>query len=101
MLYALTQKLSGPFGAAEIKAVFQSIFRASLDIQDRERRRGLKVLGRDLVPPGGIRVRDVAIGDGQPVLITGPCSVETTEQMETIAEVMDADTDNQIMHRGA
>jgi 3-deoxy-7-phosphoheptulonate synthase/chorismate mutase len=101
MLFTLTHKVNGPFGPAEIKAIFQSIFRASLDIQDRERRRGLKVLGHDLVPPGGIRVGDVAVGDGEPVLITGPCSVETPEQMETIAAFMATLPVKQILRAGA
>jgi 3-deoxy-7-phosphoheptulonate synthase/chorismate mutase len=39
----------------------------------------------DLVPAGGIRVGDVAIGTGVAVVMAGPCSVETAEQMERIA----------------
>jgi 3-deoxy-7-phosphoheptulonate synthase/chorismate mutase len=85
MLHALTARATPAFGAAEIREVFQTIFRASLDIQDRERRRGLRVMSRDLVPPGGIRVGPVEIGGGRPVLFAGPCSVETPEQMDTIA----------------
>jgi 3-deoxy-7-phosphoheptulonate synthase/chorismate mutase len=75
----------GAFGPAEIREIFQAVFRASLDIQDRERRKRMHVHRRDLVPAGGLRVADVAIGAGAPVLFVGPCSVETPEQMETVA----------------
>jgi len=88
MLQSLTAKVTGPFGPEEVKEIFKSIFRASLDIQDAERRRSLRVRRRDLVPAGGIRVGDVAIGAGTPVLFAGPCSVETPEQMEEIASFL-------------
>src|SRR5437773_2207002 len=81
MLQHLTARASGPFGATELREIFQSIFRASLDIQDREQRRQLHVRRRDLVPPGGIMVGDVAIGGGVPIVMAGPCSIETPEQM--------------------
>ena len=35
MLHALLAEASGPFGPDEIKEVFQAIFRASLDLQER------------------------------------------------------------------
>jgi chorismate mutase len=41
MLRGLTAEPSGPFGPAEIRAIFKAIFRASLAIQD------------SLVPAGG------------------------------------------------
>jgi len=85
MLQSLTSAVGGPFGPAEVREIFRSIFRASLDIQDRERRSALRVRRRDLVPQGGLRVGDVAIGAGHPVLFVGPCSVETPEQMEQVA----------------
>ena len=88
MLQNLTAKVTGPFGPEEVKEIFKSIFRASLDIQDAERRRSLRVRRRDLVPYGGIRVGDVALGTGKPVLFAGPCSVETPEQMEEIASFL-------------
>src|SRR6185369_6802075 len=60
-------------------------FRASLDIQERERWKRLEVKRRDLLPEGGVRVGDVVIGGGATVMIAGPCSVETAEQMEEVA----------------
>jgi 3-deoxy-7-phosphoheptulonate synthase/chorismate mutase len=37
MLRKLTRSPSGPFGAAEVREIFQAIFRASLALQKRER----------------------------------------------------------------
>jgi len=85
MLHALLAQASGPFGPDEIKEVFKAIFRASLDLQEREGRRMLRVLQPGIVPPGGIDVGGVAIGNGTPVLFVGPCSVESAVQMDTIA----------------
>jgi 3-deoxy-7-phosphoheptulonate synthase/chorismate mutase len=85
MLHRLTADLEGPFGAGPIRDVFKTIFRISLELQKIEWREALRVRRPDLVPPGGIRIGNVAIGAGEPVLFAGPCSVETEEQMEATA----------------
>lgn len=90
MLHHLIERAAGPYGIAEVREIFTAIFRASLDLQDIERRKKLHVHRPDLVPAGGIRVGPVAIGGERPVLIAGPCSVETPEQMETIAAAVAA-----------
>ena len=42
-----------PFGPAEVREIFKAIFRASLDIQDLEGRKGMRVFRADLVPEIG------------------------------------------------
>src|SRR5688572_27286817 len=84
MLQRVTRDLDGAFGPAEIKEVFHSIFRVSLDIQDEERRKRLRVRRQD-GGAQGVRVGSIVIGGGTPVLFAGPCSVETPEQMEETA----------------
>jgi 3-deoxy-7-phosphoheptulonate synthase/chorismate mutase len=101
MLQSLTQTVTGPFGSEEVKEIFKSIFRASLEIQDVQRRRSLRVLRRDLVPSGGIRIGSVAIGAGEPVLLAGPCSVETPAQMEEIASYLARLSVPKILRAGA
>jgi 3-deoxy-7-phosphoheptulonate synthase / chorismate mutase len=39
MLQRLTASTSGPFGPAEIRSIFRAIFRASLGLQERARKR--------------------------------------------------------------
>ena len=101
MLDRLTSAVEGAFGPSEIREIFTAIFRVSLDIQDRERRRMLRVRRRDLVPEGGIRVGSVAVGAGAPVLFAGPCSVETPEQMEAVASALRALPGPKILRAGA
>jgi 3-deoxy-7-phosphoheptulonate synthase / chorismate mutase len=101
MLHALSAATAGPFGPAEVRDIFKTIFRASLDIQDHARRRALKVKRPDLVPQGGIRVGTVAIGAGTPVVFAGPCSVETPEQMERIAAHLASFPGPKILRAGA
>ncbi len=101
MLERLTAGRPGAFGPAEIREIFTAIFRASLDIQDRERRAALRVRRRDLVPDGGILVRNVAVGAGVPVLFAGPCSVETSEQMDAVAACLASLPGPKILRAGA
>ncbi|HYU35757.1 MAG TPA: chorismate mutase [Thermoanaerobaculia bacterium] len=39
MLRKLTRSTSGPFGPGEVREIFQALFRASLALQERDRRR--------------------------------------------------------------
>lgn len=101
MLQKLTSDLRGPFGPGPIRDVFKAIFRVSLELQDIEWRESLRVRRRDLVPTGGIRVGNVAVGDGTPVLFAGPCSVETEEQMDTVARYLASMNATTILRAGA
>src|SRR5262245_31144736 len=88
MLHELLSRSEGPYGHTEIRDIFRAIFRASLEIQDRDRQEKLRVRAPDLVPPGGLHVGTTVVGNGKPVLMAGPCSVETPEQMENIASAL-------------
>ena len=72
----------GPMSAEHLRAIFAAVFRASLDVQERD--------GHGTVAPRGltsVRVGSVEIGGADPVLFFGPCSVESTEQLSAIAEL--------------
>jgi 3-deoxy-7-phosphoheptulonate synthase / chorismate mutase len=101
MLQSLTAATTGPFRPSEVREIFKAIFRASLDIQDREGRRTMHVYRKGLVEEGGIRVGRVAIGGGEPVLFLGPCSVETEEQMDAIAAFIARLPGQKILRAGA
>jgi 3-deoxy-7-phosphoheptulonate synthase/chorismate mutase len=85
MLQALQARPTAAFGPFEIAEVFKTIFRTSLGVQEKTRQDALKVRQRGLVGPGGLRVGNVAIGGGAPVMMAGPCAVEDEEQMERVA----------------
>ena len=90
-----------PFGPAEVREIFKAIFRASLDIQDREGRKAMRVFRPDLVPESGFLVRDVPVGGKEPVLFLGPCSVETPEQIDAIASYVAGLPGLKILRAGA
>src|SRR5690606_17768133 len=86
MLDDLTAANTGPFDDATLKALFKQIFQASMQhSQSQEKRsyltsRGAK--GSDSV----VSVGGIEIGNGQPpVLIAGPCAIESREQVMAVA----------------
>ena len=101
MLQSLTSASLEPFGPAEVREIFKAIFRASLDIQDREGRKAMRVFRPDLVPESGFLVGKVPVGGKEPVLFLGPCSVETPEQIEAIAKYVASLPGPKILRAGA
>ena len=101
MLQNLTSSALGPFGPAQIREIFKSIFRASLDLQTREGRKAMMVYRADLVPDGCIHVHDIQVGGQEPVLFVGPCSVETPEQIDAIAGFVASLPGPKILRAGA
>ncbi|MGQ0723321.1 MAG: bifunctional 3-deoxy-7-phosphoheptulonate synthase/chorismate mutase [Candidatus Eiseniibacteriota bacterium] len=82
MLRDVLRESRGPFHVAEIRAVFSAIFRASLQLQQRERS-GRGVIRDAAVTP--VRVGPVTVGGAEQVLFFGPCAVESAEQIEAVA----------------
>jgi 3-deoxy-7-phosphoheptulonate synthase/chorismate mutase len=101
MLQLLTSAALDPFGPAEVREIFKAIFRASLDIQEREGRKAMRVFRPDLVPSSGFLVGDVPVGGKEPVLFLGPCSVETPEQIDAIARYVAGLPGRKILRAGA
>ena len=86
MLDALTSANPGPFDNGTVKSLFKSIFQASMHLeQEADKVKYLtsrKTRAEDTV----VRVGDVPIGsDHAPVLIAGPCAIESKEQVEATA----------------
>ena len=101
MVRSLPLSPSDPYGPAAVREIFRSIFRASVDVQDARRSGSLLVRRRDLISDSGIRVGDVLIGGGRPVIMAGPCSVESPEQMELVARAVAAVPGAKILRAGA
>ena len=83
MLEELIARNRGPFSDETIQHLFNEIFRASVDLMQQQRGRVLKVsrAHRDadlVVNAGGRRIGD------RPVLVAGPCAVESETQMEQV-----------------
>lgn len=87
MLNALIDKNEGPFSDSVIKQLFKEIFKASTDLQKVDNEKHLYV-SRKLKPEDTVVhfENGGAIGDGNKSFVFGPCSVESQEQVDAVAE---------------
>jgi chorismate mutase-like protein len=83
MLRDLMRDLRGPLQAADVRAVFTAIFRASLHLQQREGAARLDRKAGGTVEP--VRVGDVVLGAGEPAVFFGPVAIESAEQIGQLA----------------
>jgi len=85
MIDDLLARNTGPFTDEMVKHLFKEIFRASVELMERESGETLRVSRashpEDLVVCAG----GFEIGGERPVVIAGPCAVESEEQMEAVA----------------
>lgn len=80
----------GPMTADLVRKVFGEVFRMSLDFMQRESSRELCVHRRPGQPDRIVQVRGHALGGGRPQLVAGPCSVESPEQLRSVAVALRA-----------
>lgn len=88
MLEQLVELNDGPFDDAAIRHLFKQIFKASLDLQKTNHRKELLVSRKKQPEDTVINIKDVAIGGAASVLVAGPCSVESYEQLRTVAAAL-------------
>lgn len=88
MLEKLVEENKGPFDDATIRHLFKQIFKASLDLQKTNHRKELLVSRKKQAEDTVITVKGTAIGGSSSVLVAGPCSVESYEQLRTVAEAL-------------
>ena len=85
MLRYLVEANPGPYSDDTIRTIFKEIFKASLHLQQEGEKASLLVTRMPGQANTVIRVRDVEIGGEQPVVIAGPCAIESREQLAEIA----------------
>lgn len=87
MLAYLTRENPGPFPDETVRRLFKEIFKASLDLEERQDQK--KFLYSRKVKPEDTRVRVKGVVFGErPLLIAGPCSVESEAQMMETARFL-------------
>ncbi len=89
MLHNLEKNNKGPFSNETIKALFREIFRASMALEEQQAKAKILVQRKSpdqrtviTLPNGAV------IGDGSFTVITGPCAVESYEQMDETAAAL-------------
>jgi 3-deoxy-7-phosphoheptulonate synthase/chorismate mutase len=85
MLADLVARNRGPFSDETVAQLFKEIFRASVALMESRTERVLKISRAHRQTDLQVRVGDARIGGPQPVVVAGPCSVESEEQMEQVA----------------
>ncbi|PZT56595.1 bifunctional 3-deoxy-7-phosphoheptulonate synthase/chorismate mutase [Paenibacillus silvae] len=85
MLEYLVSRNQGPFDDDTIRRLFKPIFRASLELLEEERKKHLLVTRKRKREDTIIEVKGIAIGGGAPVILAGPCAVESMGQMRAVA----------------
>lgn len=88
MLNALVAANQGPFDEATIRELFKQIFKASLDLQQREHKKHLLVSRKRQASDTVIELKNAVIGGAKSVMVAGPCSVESYEQVREVAAAM-------------
>lgn len=88
MLEKLVANNEGPFDHETVRHLFKQIFQASLSLQQVDHKKHLLVSRKKKPENTLIQLGGVTIGGGKPVMIAGPCSVESYEQVRTVAKAL-------------
>ncbi|WP_422657735.1 bifunctional 3-deoxy-7-phosphoheptulonate synthase/chorismate mutase [Paenibacillus sp. EC2-1] len=88
MLDALIDQNKGPFDNETVRHLFKQIFQASLKLQQVDTKKQLLVSRKKKPEDTLIQLGNTIIGGGTPVMIAGPCSVESYEQVRQVAAAL-------------
>lgn len=88
MLDLIAVNNEGPFETSTLLHLFKQIFKASLELQEDDNRKALLVSRKKHPEDTIVTIKGEAIGDGKQRLIAGPCSVESYEQVASVAQVL-------------
>ncbi|WP_282936243.1 bifunctional 3-deoxy-7-phosphoheptulonate synthase/chorismate mutase [Paenibacillus sp. RC67] len=88
MLDELVAANKGPFDDKTIQQLFKQIFQASLNLQESEHKKHLLVSRKKQQEDTIVHIGDVAVGGSNPLIIAGPCSVESYEQVRLVAKAL-------------
>lgn len=86
MLDAIVAANEGPFDALTVKSLFKQIFQASMQQSQKLEKRAYLTSRTTHQADTVVEVRGVSIGSRHaPVLVAGPCAIESREQVEAVA----------------
>lgn len=86
MLAALVEANRGPFNDATVKSLFKHVFQASMKLGEDEQQKTYLTSRSSKSDDTVIEVKGVPIGSKHsPILIAGPCAIESEEQMDQVA----------------
>lgn len=101
MLDALVAANEGPFDDATIKSLFKQIFQASMQVGQVQQKKSYLTSRTSQSADTVVEVRGTPIGSKHsPVLIAGPCAIESEEQVDAVARHL-ADAGVKLFRGGA
>ncbi|AQS56067.1 bifunctional 3-deoxy-7-phosphoheptulonate synthase/chorismate mutase [Novibacillus thermophilus] len=86
MLDELVAKNNGPFDDNTVRYLFKQIFKASLELQQNDQKKVLLVSRKEHTEDTVVKVGGEEVGNGHNMMIAGPCSVESEEQVREVAK---------------
>lgn len=90
MLDKIIENNDGPFETSTLTHLFKEIFKAGLELQEDDHRKALLVSRKKHPEDTIVDIKGTKVGNGTPQLIFGPCSVESYEQVNTVAQAVKA-----------
>ncbi|WP_067841503.1 bifunctional 3-deoxy-7-phosphoheptulonate synthase/chorismate mutase [Amphibacillus sediminis] len=90
MLELIKKHNNGPFQDATMIHLFKEIFKAGLELQEKDHSKALLVSRERKAEDTIIDINGAAFGDGDPHYIFGPCAVESYQQVAQVAEQIKA-----------
>ena len=90
MLDLIENQNKGPLDNSTIKHIFKEIFKVSLDLQKDDQKKALLVSRKKKPEDTIVSIKGEKIGNGSPVMVFGPCAVESYEQVAAVAEQLKA-----------
>ncbi|BAU29321.1 3-deoxy-D-arabinoheptulosonate-7-phosphate synthase /chorismate mutase [Aneurinibacillus soli] len=90
MLNLILENNEGPFEDSTIQHLFKQIFSASLELQKDDNRKALLVSRKKKQEDTIVKLGPVEVGGSEPLLVAGPCSVESYEQVRQVGEALKA-----------
>jgi 3-deoxy-7-phosphoheptulonate synthase/chorismate mutase len=88
MLDRLVAENPGPFDNDTIQHLFKQIFKASLDLQQKEHKKALLVSRKRQPEDTVVHVGTIPVGNGPKTIVAGPCSVESEDQVYQVAQAL-------------
>lgn len=88
MLDHLSSHNDGPFENSTVTHLFKEIFKAALELQEDDHRKALLVSRKKKPEDTVVDIKGERVGEGNPSFVMGPCSVESYEQVSTVAKAV-------------
>lgn len=88
MLDELVARNDGPFDDNTVRYLFKQIFKASLDLQQDDQKKVLLVSRKQQNEDTVVQIGNEEVGNGEKMMIAGPCSVESEEQVREVAKAL-------------